>query len=169
MYIDESRPKSKSRERKSKKTRNNYVKTSRTKNDLALYEEQFSSIKRTKRDRSKKIAKKRRQSKLKINIKENHAPQELIPQSAQGSLPTESLMQNYTFQDNLKHQRHNLIERMNRIENIITSGKSYDRAQEEKLEPFCPQNDYIYDYSKDYTPYTKRAAISPIPSYRMST
>ncbi|CAI2363685.1 unnamed protein product [Moneuplotes crassus] len=168
IYIEDSKRKVKSREKKSsKKTRNNYIKTSRGTNEMKIYDQQFSSKKQFNRDHSKKRKSKRKNSKLKINIKENNAPEGVVPQSAHTQIEVAPLMPNYTFQENLKHQKHNLMERMNRIESIITSGKSYDRGQDENFKPLA-SNEYNYDYNADYTPVTKRSTISPIPSCRMA-
>jgi len=171
MYINDQGSRSKSREKKPvKKSRNNFVKTSRTKNDVTIYDESFSSTKRSKKksERSKKAKNALRHSKLKININQNKSPAELAPQSAHGHIDFDPLMPNYTFQEKLKDQRHNILERMNRIETIISGGKSYDRSRDDTFNPIITEGDYIYDYNMENTPYTKRSTVSPIPSYRVN-
>lgn len=104
----------------------------------------------------------RRHSKLKINIKEGRdASNDFTPQTAQTHFSASNLMQSQTFKNQPLDQRHNLIERMSRIESIISHGKSYERVKDE--------NEYNYNYTKDYSPlYYDRNAVSPVPSSRIN-
>jgi hypothetical protein len=51
---------------------------------------------------------------------------------------------------------------MNRIESIISSGRSFDRIKDENFNPFTTKSQYLIDQST----IDRRGAVSPIPSLR---
>lgn len=112
----------------------------------------------------------RRHSKLKINIKEGRdASNDFTPQTVQAHFSASNLMQSQNFNNQQPDQRHNLIERMSRIESIISHGKSYERVKDENINPLTTKNEYNYNYTKDYSPlYYDRNVVSPAPSNRIN-
>lgn len=172
---NKSRDKSRDKSKTFKKSRNSYVKSSRTKNEISIYDESMSGGKsRKKAHGSKKRMKNpKHYPEMKINIKDARAPNTNIPKSSHARVNEyehEPMLfkDHATFQENLRDQRQGLMERMNRIESIISKGKSYDRIHDENFHPSSTQNDYMY--SNPFSGYTmdKRPAMSPMPSNRLN-
>ncbi|CAI2364843.1 unnamed protein product [Moneuplotes crassus] len=161
MYMDDCKRKA---TKSCKKVKSKHIKTSRGIEQMNIYDEQSVSKQSTKKGKKKK-----KHGNLKINIKENNPPGTVVPQSTQGHTNMSPLMQNYTFQEKMKHQEQNLVERMNRIESIITSRNSFDRLPDKSYRPLLSQNDYNYDYSVNYAVSTRRGTVSPLSSHRMTS
>lgn len=123
-----------------KKSRNSYVKTSRTNNQIANDNDSvINSKQKEHKNEPKRKVKSRRRSKLKINLKENNIYDQMVPHSvhAKHFKNQEDLIlrPSQTYHENLNEQRQGLLDRMNRIECIISSGKSFDRARDSKFDP----------------------------------
>lgn len=166
---------SKSKEKKTfKKSRNSYVKTSRTKNEINLYEESMASSKSKQAiDYNRKLKNPKHHGKLKINIKPSKGVLKIGPQTTQGIKNTEYdlyvLKDSKTFHENLRDQRQGLMDRMHRIESIISFGKSYDRDRDENFDPITTQNEYYYQNQQSFSPSHRiRSAISPAPSSKIN-
>jgi hypothetical protein len=146
-----------------KKSRNSYVKSSRTKNEINFYDESFSSTKKKpNNEKTRKSKNTMRHSKLKINIKENKDPLSEFtpPPIVQTHLSASNLIQSQIYNNQPPDMRHNLLERMSRVESIISHSKSF-----ESKNPSTTKNDYNYQYAKDYSPmYFNRNSVSPVPS-----
>lgn len=176
-----------------KNSRNSYIKTSRTKNDIVCipsdvvddtYIESYpkksimtsakarKSIKKTPQySESQALSQIRRDSGLKINVRDTSVDQTSTPQTAHNGdfyKHDFGLRPSQTYHENLTSQRHGLMERMNRIEKIISSGHSYERLRDENFNPEVTQNDYCYQGNALSPNYKKRAAVSPIVSNRLN-
>jgi hypothetical protein len=132
-----------------KKSRNSYVKSSRTKNEINFYDESFSSTKK------KPSNEKTRKSKNK-DPSSDFTP----PPKVQTHLSASNLIQSQIYNNQPPDMRHNLLERMSRVESIISHSKSFENKN-----PSTTKNDYNYQYTKDYSPmYFNRNSVSPVPS-----
>lgn len=60
------------------------------------------------------------------------------------------------------------MERLNRIETIISTGRSSKKYEDENVPPQIEPNDYLQKFKQDLSPiYSKRAAISPVPAPKL--
>ena len=114
-----------------KKTRNSYVKSTRNK-DL-----------KPKQEKSKKS--RRRNSKLKIHLKESPFEPCLVPKSAHNQTFTKIIPSKEITdaEKQIETSKHNLLERMSRIESIISYGKSQERCDDQNYNPHGQSYSYL--------------------------
>lgn len=178
VSIDEKIPQKSSSKKSLKKSRNSYIKTSRTK-DSNIYEEYLGSAKSINQSQNYRKKFKQKHSKLKINIKEPKSGSKLTPQSTQNythdyDCRPFTLLQS---EKNLHGQRQILLDKVNRIESIISTGKSFDKRHnyDENFDPSMTKSSYMksnnkfgtdFNLQNDFSPLQTRYAVSPVPTNR---
>ena len=109
---------------------------------------------------------------MKLNIKDQKLANNIFPKSNQKMSEYDDdpvLFKNWkTFHENMKDQRQKLMERMNRLESIVSLGKSYDRIKDERYYDSHLNDNYTYDEKLESSPtLMKYPTVSQAPTNRI--